>query len=113
MAAHGRAPKAMATRQATMMGRMAVPPVSRDGPTTPCAKGYPRSPRSGSYFSAGLTLAGPAPRLRGSMPLAEFPILKSEIAVSDPLAALRALAGLPHPFLLHSALDDVRGRWSF
>ncbi|MBI5711447.1 MAG: aminodeoxychorismate synthase component I [Candidatus Eisenbacteria bacterium] len=31
----------------------------------------------------------------------------------DPLTALRALARLPHPFLLHSALAGARARWSF
>ena len=33
--------------------------------------------------------------------------------VRDPLAAARALAHLPHPFLLHSAARDGRARWSF
>src|SRR6476661_4774529 len=32
---------------------------------------------------------------------------------TDPLAALDALAGLPHAFLLHSALPGTRARWSF
>jgi para-aminobenzoate synthetase component 1 len=35
------------------------------------------------------------------------------VRVEDPLAALRALADLPHPFLLHSSLEDERARWSF
>jgi para-aminobenzoate synthetase component I len=39
--------------------------------------------------------------------------LTRAIALADPLDALRALAHLPHPFLLHSALDDGRARWSF
>ena len=42
----------------------------------------------------------------------ELPI--SEVfEISDPIAAVRALAHLPYPFLLHSALDDERARWSF
>src|SRR5882724_3342085 len=32
---------------------------------------------------------------------------------TDPLAALEALADLPHAFLLHSALPSARARWSF
>ncbi|HYM80175.1 MAG TPA: aminodeoxychorismate synthase component I [Candidatus Limnocylindria bacterium] len=35
------------------------------------------------------------------------------VEVSDPLAAARSLANLPYPFLLHSALDGPRARWSF
>jgi para-aminobenzoate synthetase component I len=35
------------------------------------------------------------------------------VEVSDPLAAARSLACLPHPFLLHSAAIDERARWSF
>jgi para-aminobenzoate synthetase component 1 len=39
--------------------------------------------------------------------------LVEEIRLSDPMAAGRALAHLPHPFLLHSAAVDERARWSF
>ncbi|MEK7824757.1 MAG: aminodeoxychorismate synthase component I [Candidatus Eisenbacteria bacterium] len=39
--------------------------------------------------------------------------LVEAIEVSDPLAAARSLANLPHPFLLHSAATDERARWSF
>jgi para-aminobenzoate synthetase component 1 len=39
--------------------------------------------------------------------------LVRELALPDPQAALAALAGRPYPFLLHSALPDARGRWSF
>jgi para-aminobenzoate synthetase component 1 len=47
------------------------------------------------------------------MPLAfDLPATRA-VHVSDPLAALRALARLPYPFLVHSALEDARGRWSF
>jgi para-aminobenzoate synthetase component 1 len=35
------------------------------------------------------------------------------VAVRDLPSATRALADLPHPFLLHSALEDERARWSF
>ncbi|TMQ55842.1 MAG: anthranilate synthase component I family protein [Candidatus Eisenbacteria bacterium] len=35
------------------------------------------------------------------------------IAIADPQAALAALAPLPHPFLLHSALEGEGARWSF
>jgi para-aminobenzoate synthetase component 1 len=44
---------------------------------------------------------------RSALPLIEA------IEVTDPLAAARALAGLPHPFLLHSAATGARARWSF
>ena len=43
---------------------------------------------------------------------ARFPLVRS-LGVRDPLAALRALSGLPHAFLPHSSLTDDRGRWSF
>jgi para-aminobenzoate synthetase component 1 len=39
--------------------------------------------------------------------------LVADVEVADPLAAVRSLAHLPHPFLLHSALCDRRARWSF
>ncbi|HTM57871.1 MAG TPA: aminodeoxychorismate synthase component I [Candidatus Udaeobacter sp.] len=39
--------------------------------------------------------------------------LACAIPISDPLDALGALEGLPYPFLLHSALEDDRARWSF
>ena len=39
--------------------------------------------------------------------------LAGPVPIRDPLEASRALAGLPHPFLLHSALEDQRSRWSF
>ncbi len=35
------------------------------------------------------------------------------IACGGPAAALRSLAALPAPFLLHSTLADARGRWSY
>jgi para-aminobenzoate synthetase component 1 len=35
------------------------------------------------------------------------------IEIADPLAAARALGHLPYPFVLHSAMRDVRARWSF
>jgi para-aminobenzoate synthetase component 1 len=41
------------------------------------------------------------------MPVAE------PVEVRDPLAAVRALAGLPLPFLLHSSAPGGRARWSF
>jgi para-aminobenzoate synthetase component I len=41
-----------------------------------------------------------------------LPLTRS-IALADPLDALRAIAELPHPFLLHSALETDRARWSF
>ena len=44
--------------------------------------------------------------------LPELPLVE-EIPNADPLAAARALAHLPHPFLLHSAAPDERARWSF
>src|SRR5438034_423581 len=39
--------------------------------------------------------------------------LTRAVEVADPIAALRALSALPHPFLLHSGLLDERARWSF
>ena len=39
--------------------------------------------------------------------------LACAIPIRDPLDALSALDGLPQPFLLHSALEDDRARWSF
>jgi para-aminobenzoate synthetase component 1 len=42
----------------------------------------------------------------------EFPLVQA-VAVTDPLHALRALSGLPYPFLLHSSAADARARWSF
>jgi para-aminobenzoate synthetase component 1 len=39
--------------------------------------------------------------------------LTRPVPLRDPLAALRALSWLPHPFLLHSSLSDDRARWSF
>jgi para-aminobenzoate synthetase component 1 len=41
----------------------------------------------------------------------ELPLLQG-IEVADPLSAVRSLAHLPFPFLLHSALPDERSRWS-
>jgi para-aminobenzoate synthetase component 1 len=35
------------------------------------------------------------------------------LAIDDPLRALEVLASLPRPFLLHSALEGERSRWSF
>ncbi len=51
-------------------------------------------------------------------PRAELPLVHS-LELARPLAPLRALAGLPYPFLLHSSLPDTgtdgprRARWSF
>ena len=42
----------------------------------------------------------------------EVPLTRS-VDVREPLDALRALAGQPHPFLLHSGIVDSRSRWSF
>jgi len=39
--------------------------------------------------------------------------LVQRVAITDALAAARSIAGLPHPFLLHSAATDARARWSF
>ena len=39
--------------------------------------------------------------------------LKEAVVVDGPLAAARALAGLPYPFLLHSSAAGGRARWSF
>ena len=36
-----------------------------------------------------------------------------EVELESPLAAARALAGLPAPFLLHGGAVDARSRWSF
>ena len=36
-----------------------------------------------------------------------------EVAIRDPLEAVRALAHLPYPFLLHTPLQHRRARWSF
>uniref|UniRef100_A0A832MLZ1 aminodeoxychorismate synthase n=1 Tax=Eiseniibacteriota bacterium TaxID=2212470 RepID=A0A832MLZ1_UNCEI len=47
-----------------------------------------------------MAFAAPLPRLRA-------------VPVRDLGAAMRALADLPHPFLLHSMLEDERARWSF
>jgi len=41
------------------------------------------------------------------------PPLVRPLAIHDPLDAASTLAALPHPFVLHSALEDRRGRWSF
>jgi para-aminobenzoate synthetase component I len=35
------------------------------------------------------------------------------VPLAHPLQAMRALASMPAPFLLHSALEDDRARWSF
>ncbi|MGH7742976.1 MAG: hypothetical protein ACRENS_13255, partial [Candidatus Eiseniibacteriota bacterium] len=39
--------------------------------------------------------------------------LEQPCPVTDALAAWRAIADLPYPFLLHSALPGARARWSF
>jgi para-aminobenzoate synthetase component 1 len=39
--------------------------------------------------------------------------LTRPVTLSDPIDALHALARLPYPFLIHSSLEDDRGRWSF
>jgi para-aminobenzoate synthetase component 1 len=41
----------------------------------------------------------------------DLPLVEA-VDVSEPLAAARALANLPYPFLLHSASPDSRARWS-
>ena len=41
------------------------------------------------------------------------PPLVRPVSVTDPAAALRALASLPYPFLLHSSLHGGEARWSF
>jgi hypothetical protein len=43
---------------------------------------------------------------------AAFPLTRA-VRLRDPLEGIRAVAHLPGPFLLHSALGDDRGRWSF
>jgi para-aminobenzoate synthetase component 1 len=45
-------------------------------------------------------------------PSFDLPLVRA-VAVEEPVRALRALAGLPHAFLLHSAMQDERARWSF
>ncbi len=51
-------------------------------------------------------------------PKTPLPLVHS-LELARPLAPLRALAGMPHPFLLHSALPDAQGdgprraRWTF
>jgi para-aminobenzoate synthetase component 1 len=47
------------------------------------------------------------------MPSRRSPAVVEEIDVVDPLVAVRALAGLPYPFLLHSSAAGGRARWSF
>src|SRR5262245_14882497 len=42
----------------------------------------------------------------------ELPLLET-VEITDPLAAVRALAHLPYPFLLHSAVHGERSRWSY
>ena len=49
----------------------------------------------------------PAMLFHSELPLAEA------VDVTDPIVALRALGHLPYPFLLHSAMNDERARWSF
>ena len=39
--------------------------------------------------------------------------LTASIEVADPLAAVRAIAHLPYPFLLHSSIESEGSRWSF
>jgi len=41
-----------------------------------------------------------------------LPLVRA-VDVKDPRIALRALATLPHRFLLHSSMQDERARWSF
>lgn len=41
-----------------------------------------------------------------------LPLIRA-VNVKDPRDALRALATLPHRFLLHSSMQDDRARWSF
>src|SRR5438128_8700036 len=59
-----------------------------------------------------LTPLEPAPTLPVMLPSLAHPISRP-IAIADPQAALAALAPLPHPFLLHSALEVEGARWSF
>src|SRR5439155_787310 len=59
-----------------------------------------------------LTPLEPAPTLPVMLPSLAHPISRA-IAIADPQAALAALAPLPHPFLLHSALEGEGARWSF
>ena len=47
------------------------------------------------------------------MPRTLDPPLSLTIPLTDPHAALESLASLPHPFLLHSALEGAGARWSF
>ena len=47
------------------------------------------------------------------MSLADTPILRRPIAPADPLAALRALAGFPHAFLLQSGVTESGGGRSY
>jgi para-aminobenzoate synthetase component 1 len=47
------------------------------------------------------------------MPLGPSLPLARTVHIPGPLDALSAIASLPHPFLLHSALEDERTRWSF
>ena len=42
----------------------------------------------------------------------EYPLVEA-VQVTDPLSAVRAIAHLPYPFLLHSGTLDARARWSF
>ena len=60
-----------------------------------------------------MTARGAAPRLPGPVTLRSSTPLVREIRLPEPLAALPALAGLPHVFLLHSSLPDDRSRWSY
>jgi len=41
------------------------------------------------------------------------PPISRPVELDDPRQALRALARLPYPFLLHTALEDARSGWSF
>ena len=41
------------------------------------------------------------------------PPIARPVSLAHPGTALRALASLPYPFLLHSALEGARARWSF
>ena len=46
------------------------------------------------------------------MRTSESPVIEP-VEIAGPLAATRALAGLPYPFLLHSSAPGGRARWSF
>src|SRR6185436_14802649 len=68
--------------------------------------------RAGVKSEARLTPSDSAPTLC-RMPRALDPPVSKTIPLASPESALAALASLPHPFLLHSALEGEGARWSF